>query len=93
MTDDILSAALKVAERDGWRAMTRAAVALEAGVSCGTVSLRLGTMEALRRSVMRAAVQRRVLRVVAEGLVAGDRHARRADEALRVAAARHVAGL
>lgn len=91
-TNDLLNAALRVAERDGWRVMTRQSVAAEAGVSDALVSLRLGTMDALRRSVMRAAISRRVLRVVAEGVLAGDRHALRAPTEVRVAAGRLVSG-
>lgn len=91
-TNDMLKAALRVAERDGWRTMTRSAIAVEAGVSEGLISLRLGSMDALRRSVMRQAVRDRVLRVVAEGLLAGDKHACRADQALREAAAGCVTG-
>ena len=91
-TQDLLDAALRVAQRDGWRAMTRQSIAAEAGVSDALVSLRLGTMDALRRSVMRAAIARQVLRVVAEGVLAGDRHALRAPTEVRAAAARIVSG-
>ena len=54
------------------------------------MSARLGTMEALRRSVMRAAVRQRVVRIVAEGLVAGDKHAAKADPELKALAAAWV---
>lgn len=87
---ELLAAALKLAARTGWRTMTREAVAEAAGVSPGLVSARLGTMDALRRSVMRQAVRERCVPVVAEGLVAGDKHARKADGALRAAAAAWV---
>ena len=86
-TSELLDAALALAGRTGWRGLTRDAIAAAAGVSPGLVSARLGTMDALRRSVMRAAVKRRVARVVAEGLMAGDRYAQQADDALRTEAA------
>ncbi len=85
-TEQLLAAALAEAQRCGWRQMTREGIASAAGVSPGLVSARLGTMDALRRSVMRQAIKQRVLRIVAEGLVARDRHALAADEALRRAA-------
>lgn len=85
-TRDLLSAALRLAEAEGWRTLTRDAIARAAGVSGALVTTRLGTMDALRRSVMRAAVRERCVPVVAEGLVVGDAHARKADDALRAAA-------
>lgn len=89
-TATLLDVALRLAAADGWRALTRDAIARAAGVSTGLVSARLGTMEALRRSVMRAAVTRRVPRVVAEGLAAGHPAALRADASLRELAAAWV---
>lgn len=89
-TRQLLAAALDLAATAGWAGLTHAGVASRAGVSNGLVVARLGTMSEMRRSVMRAAVAQRVVRVVAEGLAAGDRHARRADEALRVACGERV---
>lgn len=91
-TDQLLDAALAVVARDGWAALTRDAVAAAAGVSPGLVSARLGTMDQLRRSVMRRAVTRRVVRVVAEGLARRDPHAARADQTLRDECAAWVSG-
>lgn len=90
-TCELLAVALKLAARTGWRTLTRDAIAQAADVSPGLVSARLGTMDAMRRSVMRRAVVERCVPVVAEGLVHGDRYARRADDALRAAAAAWVA--
>lgn len=70
--------------------MTRECIAIAAGVSPALVSLRLGTMEALRRSVMRAAVKREVVPVVAEGLAAGDAQAKKASDELKKRAADHL---
>lgn len=89
-TQQLLSVALHLAAREGWANLTHSAVAKTAGVSNGLVVSRLGTMAALRRSVMRAAVAQGVVPVVAEGLAAGDKHARKADEALRAACGERV---
>lgn len=89
-TEQLLDVALTLAATHGWRGLTHDLIAQAAGVSRGLVVARLGTMEQVRRSVMRAAVARRSVRVVAEGLAAGDRHACKADAALRQAAAELV---
>jgi len=88
--ETILTAALNVAEVKGYARMTRDCIAAAAGVSAGLVSLRLGTMVELRRAVMRAAVKRRNVSVVAQGLAVGDVHAQRADAALRAEVAAFV---
>jgi len=82
-TAELITVALRVAQATGWRTLTHAAVAAEAGVSQGLVVARLGTKAEMLRSVMRAAVRDGVVPVVAEGLAAGDKHARRADRELR----------
>lgn len=83
----LLDVAVDVASTRGWRTLTRECIAVAAGVSPALVSARLGTMDQLRRAVMRAAVRREIASIVAEGLVAGDPHARRAPDALKRAAA------
>lgn len=90
-TDELLRVALRLAAADGWRTLTHDGIALAAGVSRGLVIVRLGTMDAVRRSVMRAAVAQRCVPVVAEGLCLGSPHARKADAELKAAAAAWVA--
>ena len=89
-TNDLLDVALQLAVDHGWRALTHHGVAVAAHVSNGLVVARLGTKQEMLRAVMRRAVNRGVVPVVAEGLAVGDKHARRAGEALREAAAEHV---
>lgn len=89
-TRELLAVAVNVAAAHGWRTLTREGIAVAAGVSPGLVSARLGTMDALRRSVMRAAVRERVVAVVAEGLALRDKQACKADEGLRALAAAWV---
>ena len=90
-TAALLATALTLAARTGWRALTRDALASAAGVSPALISARLGTMDTLRRSVMRAAVRARVVSVVAEGLLARHPAALRADAALRAECAQWMA--
>ena len=89
-TAELLRTAVEVASVRGWRAMTRECVAVAAGVSPALVSARLGTMDALRRSVMRAAIRQQVVSIVAEGLAVGDPHARKAPDELKRLAADHL---
>lgn len=80
----IIEAALNVASRPGgWSTMTREAVAKAAEVSDALVSMHFGTMVQFRRSVMRAAVAREVLPVIAQGVVMGDKTALKADASLK----------
>ena len=88
--ETVLTAALSVAEVKGYARMTRECIAVAAAVSPALVSLRLGTMVELRRAVMRAAVKRRNIAVVAQGLAAGDPHAQRADASLKAEVAAFV---
>lgn len=89
-TVELIDVALRLAAADGWRSLTRERIAVAAGVSPALVSARLGTMDQMRRSVMRAAVKQRVVAVVAEGLALRDKHAMAADESLRALAAEWV---
>ena len=82
--DELLNAALIVAARPGgWAALTRASVAKEAQCSDALVSAHFGTMIEFRRSVMRAAIKRRALSVIAQGVASADRTALHAPPELK----------
>lgn len=85
--DRILDAAMSVAIRSGYRAMTRDDVAEEAGVSAGLITRYFYHMDLLRAEVVAAAVERGVLSLVAEGLVAGEPAAVNAPLEVRTRAA------
>jgi len=80
---EILGAAVRVAAHVGYNRMTRQQIAAAAGCSAPTVQYYFTTMEALRRAVMRHAVRSELLPVIAQGLVAGDRQAKRAPADLQ----------
>jgi AcrR family transcriptional regulator len=82
-TAQILAAALKLAAREGYARITREAIAGAAGVSPGLVTHHMGTMEQLRRDLMREALRAECLPVIAQGLVARDRHALKAPRELQ----------
>lgn len=79
----IVSAALKIAEREGYQNVTRKQIADAAGLSEGSVSFHLGTMPQLRRHIVRHAIAQRSLRVLGQALAAGDSHARKAPDDLK----------
>ena len=81
---EILNAAIKVAGRPGgWTKLTREAVAREAQCADALVSKYFGTMVAFRRSIMRAAIVRADLSVIAQGLAAGDKFTQKTDPELK----------
>lgn len=82
-TAQILAAALKLSVKGGYTRITREAIATAAGVSPGLVTHHMGTMEQLRRDVMREAIRVECLGVIAQGLVSRDRHALKAPPELQ----------
>lgn len=92
MKDEILQAAIQVAERDGWSNMTRDAIANHAGVAMGSVNAYYGTLKQLRRAVMRAAVRQQHHRIIAQGLALGDKDALKAPRWVREAAVSKIVG-
>ena len=74
----ILAAALKLAPRIGYAHLTREDIASEAQMSPGLVSYHFGTMVDLRRAIMRESIRVECLAVIAQGVVARDRHALKA---------------
>lgn len=79
----ILDGAVNLAAQIGYMNLTREGLAVSLQVSPALVSHYLGTMTQLRRHVMRAAVQRQALSIIAQGLALKDKQAQRAPEELR----------
>lgn len=88
--EQILSAALTLAEGCGYTNVRRDAVALAAGVSQGLVNMYFGNMPGLREELMRHAIRVGNIKVIAQGLI--DRHpeALKAPQSLRSLAAGQV---
>ena len=79
----ILRAAITVASDVGYARFTRAQVAGEAQCAESLVSAYFGTMVKFRRCVMRAAVRTEHLNIIAQGLIAKDKHATSASPDLK----------
>ena len=81
--EEILNAALDVAEHQGYKRLTRIQVATRAKCAESLISKYFGTMEKFRRTIMRNAVKNERLMIIAQGLVNGDKHAQKASQELR----------
>lgn len=86
----ILRAAVILSTRDGYANITRDQIAEFAGVASGTVTYHFGDMNALRAAVMRFAVDKEVLKIVADGLADGNLIARKASDQLKRRAAMSI---
>lgn len=83
---NLIDAALLVAERDGFLAMTRKAIAEEAFVSLPLVNTYLGTVKHIRKTVMTLAVKYEILPILAEGIATGNPYAKAASSDLQARA-------
>lgn len=88
----ILDAAVRLSEQIGYTNITRDKVAAEAGCSLGLITHYYSTMNILQRAVMSAAISRKNLNIIAQGLALGHPKAQRAPQELRIAAAASITG-
>ena len=84
-SDQIVEVALALAARPGstWQSVTRDQIGRVCGITGQAVMHHFTDIAQLRRSIMRAAVRRENLKVIAQGLAAGDPQARKAGVGLR----------
>ncbi len=68
-TEQLLDIAIDQARKLGYKNVTALTVAQAAGVSASLCTYYFSTMSQLRRSIMRAAVKREVLPIIAQGIV------------------------
>lgn len=77
--EDILAAALPLAEYEGYTNLTREQVGTAAGVSGPILNYYWGTMNQFRRALMCYAVQVECLEVVAQGVISGEANLEEGD--------------
>lgn len=83
----ILDVALMLAETQGYTNVSRDAIARVCGFpSASLISHHMGTMDALRRAMVREAIKRENLPVLAQAIALRDRHARKAPDELKARA-------
>ena len=80
----ILDAGIKMATKHGYQSITREDVASAADVSVGLVSKYFLTMANLKRAIMRAAIDREILSIVAQGVSLRDPLTRSISGTLRL---------
>lgn len=88
--DAILSAALKLATKTNYATVTREQIAQAVGVTGPAVQYHFGSMLKLRRALMRAAIVEGNAKIVAQGLIAGDRYAKAAPDEIKQKAVTYV---
>lgn len=90
--DEIVKAALVEAVAVGLSHMRQDGVAKRANVAKGLITYHFNTLSQLRRAVIRLAIQRRELKIIAQALADGDTNARNCDPALKAEALASIAG-
>lgn len=88
--ESILTVALGIAEKSDYRHLGRDELARAANVAAGLINFHFGTMANLKVELMRYAVAKSNVEVVAQGLLARDAEALKAPQALRSLAAGRV---
>jgi AcrR family transcriptional regulator len=90
--DKILATAMQLANLKGYKRVTRNDIADRAEVATGSVSYHFKSMKKLQNAMVERAIETENLKVLGQALA--DRHplALKAPEALRVRAARQLAG-
>ena len=86
----ILDAALKLAEKRGFDRLTRETIATAAGTSVGLVSHYFTSMASMRKAVMKEAVSRESLDVIAHGIAVNHIHTRKLSGELKRRVLEHV---
>lgn len=76
-TNLLLDAALELSEIHGYRQVTRDQIAALARVSTGAVTNGLGTMDQMRKTVVRHAVRTGRDRIIAQAITLGDPYVNR----------------
>lgn len=81
--EEILNAAIELANKIGYQNITRDAVASLAGISAGLIALYFNTMAQLKEAVMRTAIEKEILPIIAQGLGLGDPQAQEVNQDLK----------
>jgi len=71
--EEILNAAIELSVKIGYQKITRELVAGAANVSHALVTFHFNNMEELKAAIMKAAIDREILPILAQGLSLGDK--------------------
>jgi AcrR family transcriptional regulator len=86
----ILDIALKLAEEIGYQNVSQATIAAAAKISPKLTIWHFGTMTQLKRAIMRAAIEREIIPIIAQGIGAQDVHAHKAPDELKQRATEYL---
>lgn len=89
----VLAAALELAKTKGYNSVTRGDIAGSAGVSPGLISHYFKSIEALQVVILKTAVKREILEIIAQGITNKDPIALQAPGGLKAKAVAYLAGL
>lgn len=64
----LLCTAIDIAIRHGYQKLTRDKIAKEAEVSTGLINKYFGTIAKLKKAVLKAAIEREIIEIIAQGL-------------------------
>jgi AcrR family transcriptional regulator len=81
--DMVLCTAIEMALKVGYQHLIRDEVAKEAGISGSLVNKYFGTIEKLKKEVLRAAIEKGIIEIVAQGLGMRDPDAMKAPEEIK----------
>lgn len=80
---ELLLDAIALAEIHGYNKVTRDGIAAKSGVAMGTVTNQLGTMQQLRRAIVRYAVRTENLAIIAQAVALRDPLVKKIDAGLK----------
>ena len=81
---------MAMAAKVGYHNLTRDGIGDKANISTGTITRHFGTINKLKRLVLRTAIQREVLYIIAQGLANNDIQTRRLSQELKNKAWQYV---
>lgn len=81
--EQILNATIELAISIGYKNITRLAIANSLNINESLVSHYFGTMKELKTKILRVAIRKEILSIIAQGIVAEDPLALKAPEALK----------
>lgn len=87
---DIIEASLQLALEIGYHKLRRDNIAAKAEVSQGLIRYHFGTVEKLRREVMREAIRKKLIPIVAQGIAMRDINALKAPLSLKKQATKYL---
>lgn len=88
--ESILEIALTLSEKHHYTTVTRNDISDKGGFAPSLIQYHFGTMNQLRRDIIRLAIKNENLVVIAQGLACKDKHALKAHPELKEKAVKHL---